>query len=356
MRTGLLLATLLAGPGPEQVAWTGEQVCPGSGDALEEALEGYLGESSREPASMEIAIRIEPGQGAGPRLQLTIVSAVGRERHALRGSSCAAVIDQAALLIASAVDPFLLAWRPPSDPIATRPPVQRPRPRDVVVEVPAPELEVVPESPRPRPRPSESFGPLIAAEPPERARERATGTIGAAATGFVGLFPQIGGGAEIEGALEHRAFRWQLAGSSWFGGRFRSSEANIGADLWALALGTGLCGVPATRRVRVPLCGVGGVGLIAATAVGTVDARRSIQPWAWLGAEARVVLLARPWLGIGLGVGVHASLLRPAWAVSSPDAAFRVPPVTGILRLTVEFRELGRNPRKSSITPIARGQ
>lgn len=361
MRVGLLISLLLAEPEP--IAWTGEQTCPGSEQALAEALEGYLGQTAREPESMAIAIRIEPGQGSGPRLQLTIASDVGRERHGLRGPNCAAVIDQAALLIASAIDPFLFVWRPPgqpprAEPIATDPPVQRPRPREVEA-VPVrppepPELAV-----DVRPPPSEGFGPLVVADPdpePERARQRPTGTIGAAATGFVGLFPQVGGGAEIEGALERRALRWQLTGAGWFGGRFRSTQADLGGDLWALTLGTGLCGVPSTRRVRVPLCGVGGVGLIHATAVGTLDARRSIQPWAWSGAEVRVVLLARPRLGIGLGVGIHASVLRPAWAVSLPDAVFRVPPVSGIVRLTVEFRQLGRNSRNSSITSIARGQ
>jgi hypothetical protein len=358
VRAGLLIALLAAEPTFE---WSGASVCPGAEVELAEALHAYLGESSKRPEDVVVALRIEPGPDSGARLDLAIASRVGEERHELIGLSCAQVIDQAALLIASVIDPFVFGWpMPPREPnerrmaIAVRPPVQRPRDQAVGVEAPPSSSSVaVPV----RSVDLQYFAPpdasrtyeLVAVPEDQGDRPQTTGALGVAATAFAGLFPQIGGGAEIEGAVERAAFRWQITGSGWFGGRFRSSDAEVGGDLWALGVGSGLCGVPATGRhftrhpkgrLRVPLCAVGGVGFVSAEAVGTRVPRRTYEPWAWAGAEARVVLLARPKLGIGLGVGVHAALLRPAWAVRSPDVEYRVPPVSGVLRLTVELRGL----------------
>lgn len=366
--TSLLSALLLGSPQIDGILWSGEQVCPGAARELDAAIDSQFGDALEQGASLEIALRFEPGQGAGPQLDLSIVSEVGSERHELHGTSCAALLDQAALLIVSARDPFMFVWMPPDLPRElARPPIQRPRLRSSVPVDPVDPVDAEVVEPEPAELPAfdssepSVVAPTLAAEPPPSPRRRGeapptTGALGVAATGFVGLFPTIGGGAELEGALERGAFRWQLAGSGWFGGRFRASDGSIGGDLWALGLGTGLCGVPATRRVRFPLCAVGGVGMVAADAVGTLAARRSNQAWAWVGVEARVQVLVTTRFALGLGVGVQASLLRPGWSVSSPDAEFRLRPVTGILRLSGEFRGISRKSRSSLTNPRVRGQ
>jgi hypothetical protein len=365
VRFGLVIALLAAEPTLE---WSGSHVCPGAEVELEQALDDYLGESPRASQDVVAALRFEPEIAGGMRLKLAIASRVGEERHELSGPSCVEVIDQAALLIAGVIDPFVFGWPPQPPRSSERPPVQRPRAR--ASEVASTSLESTPvELVEPAAPVDEDedevevevreFGPIVEApEDDDREQPAVTGALGVAATAFAGLFPNVGGGAEVEGAVERGAFRWQLAGSGWFGGRFRSSEADVGGDLWALALGSGLCGVPATRRLRVPLCAVGGVGFVSAEAVGTLEPRRTYRPWAWAGAEARVMLLARPNLGISLGVGVHAALVRPAWAVRSPDFEWRIPPVSGVLRLTVELRGIGSRGKSSSpaINPLARGQ
>jgi hypothetical protein len=120
----------------------------------------------------------------------------------------------------------------------------------------------------------------------------------------------------------------------------------------ALGFATSLCGVPAARRVRVrvPLCAVGGVGAMRARAVGTAEPRSNTQPWVWAGAEVSLQVLARQDLAVALGVGAHGILLRPGWEISGPDVSYRLPPVMGLLRLTLELRELGR--KKSTSTEI----
>jgi hypothetical protein len=353
----------------EPVAWSGDDACPGAAALLDAEVARQLGPSAgaAEP-TLEVEARIEAGRGEALELALTLRSDAGHERHRLRAGSCAALLEQAAILIASARDPYVFMWRGPAEPRLgfdaassepSRPPVQRPSRRVVAESQPDPQPPVEPvladadELPlvgATRPAPSD-------AQPRPRASEPVRGALGIGGGAVVGLFPNVGGGAALEGALERGAFRWQLAGAGWAGGRFRTSEGGLGGDLWALELRSGLCGVPLReRRVRMPVCALGGGGALVADAVGTAQARRSAQAWGWLGAEVRVQVLATPRLALGLGLAVQIHVVRPGWFVSSPDAEFRVPPVSGLLHLGLEFRGLGENPRNAAITSRGRGQ
>ncbi len=352
----------------DPVVWSGDEVCPGAPALLDAEVERQLG-ADRADQTLEVEVRIDAGPGEGLELALTLRSDAGHEGHRLRAGSCASLLEQAAILIASARDPYVFAWRGPSEPrlgfdAALRgplPPIQRPS-RRTVDPTPNPRPDLPPRPIRSEPPPDGL--PLASAmpEPPEppsrrRSREPLRGAIGIGAGALVGLFPNVGGGGVLEGALERAAFRWQLAGAGWAGGRFRASGGAIGGDLWALELRSGLCGVPLRgRRVRVPLCALGGGGAVVADAVGTAQTRRSAQAWGWLGAEVRVQVLATERLALGLGLAVQIQLVRPGWFVSSPDAEFRVPPVTGLLHVGAEFRGLGEKRRRSAITSPERGQ
>lgn len=348
---GLLLWFGPTGASPT-VAVVDRGVCPGAAMDVDRAIAGLLREDASEHVEVDARVQLVDAGPVGLRLELEIASHAGTEQHELTGPDCERLIDRAALLIASAVDPFLYSWSPRGETAQRHRRavmVQHPR-----VESPAPTVAptIAAGEPGEPSEPSDEFGPLAPAEPAdERSRPPISGAVSVGATTFVGLFPQIGGGIELEGALERGALRWQTTVSAAFGGRFRSTEADVGGDLWALGLGTALCGVPEARRVRVPLCAVAGAGFITAQAVGTVEARQITQPWAWAGAEGRVLLVAREHLAIGLGLGAHAALVRPAWEVQSPGVRFTVPPVMGVLRLTVEARQLRRgNSARSGIT------
>jgi hypothetical protein len=346
----VVLPTLLAlfvgiGPGPfdSQLEWGGDGVCPGAAMELEFALSHYLGEVVA-PEHMQARLSFRDRGPAGVWLQLRIASDFGQEQHELAATDCEQLIDQAALLIAGVMDPFatVATEAAPSSAahhhaieVVARPPVS-----ENVVPTATVATEAAPSSSEVAPEPLVEFGPLLIAEP--RRRAPILGAIGVGGTAFTGVFPQVGGGVELEGALEVGPFRWQNAASGWFGGRFRSSEAEVGADLVALGFASSLCGVPAARRVRVPLCAVGGVGAMRARAVGTAEPRSNTQPWVWVGVEASLQVLARQDLAVALGIGAHGVLLRPGWEISGPDTSYRLPPVMGLLRLTLEVRELGR--------------
>jgi hypothetical protein len=358
-----LLAVLVAlGPGAfdPRFEWVGDDVCPGAAASLALALSDYLGPaalgSAAGPEHVEASLSFRDQGPAGLRLQLGIVSDFGREQHELQAADCDRLIDQAALLLAGVIDPFV-AFAIDEAPSSAARHHGRHEQGDVAVQ--GPTRTAIGPDPIADAGPAASsidvaavvddasetrqlgeFGPLVATDPARR--PRILGAIGVGATAFAGVFPQVGGGVELEGALERGALRWQNAASGWFGGRFRSSEAEVGADLWALGFASSLCGVPAVRRVRVPLCAVGGVGAMRARAVGTIEPRSSTQPWVWAGAEVSLQVLARQDLAIALGVGAYGILLRPGWEIRAPDVSYTLPPVMGLLRLTLEVRELGR--------------
>lgn len=369
----VVLSTLLAvfvafgdGPFEPRFEWVGDGVCPGAAADLEIALSRYLGPAmalgparafgatavGEAAAPIETSLTFRDQGPAGLGLQLGIVSAFGQEQHELTAMDCERLIDQAALVIAGVVDPFV-TLAPEAAPSSAA--LHHAARANVVVQRPTPKLAVVEPDPSPDAEPLVlegevealgEFGPLVAVELDRRAP--IVGALGVGATTFVGVFPQVGGGVELEGALERGPLRWQNAASGWFGGRFRASDAEIGADLWALGFATALCGVPAVGRVRVPLCAVGGVGAIRARAVGTLEPRNSTQPWVWVGAEVSLQVLARRDLGLALGAGVHGIVVRPGWEIRAPDVSYTLPPVMGLLRLTLEVRELRRKKSTSA--------
>jgi hypothetical protein len=356
---GLLLASLPAVGAAEvvqRIEWEAVEGCP-SQAAVVEALAGSLGRRLAEfPRAVLAHARVEASTG-GYHLHLRIEVDGVNERHELSATTCDQLGWDAALLIATAVDPFAMGPREPRPRqlLLTPVPVQRPRsrpepPRAVVVDHPR---EPVPtDQPRQFVEPAE---PLLApARPPEpvavaaitpvdRARTRSGGggSLAVAGTTFAGLFPQIGGGVEVEGGVDRGLFRWQLGASGWFGGSFRALNTDVGADLWAASGSTGACVVPSIRRARFASCAVVGAGAVTASSINTTGPRSLARPWVHAGADLRVVWSPRPRVGMFFGLAVLPALVRPAWVVRSPDASFRVPPVVGLLRLGVELRGLG---------------
>ncbi|MCA9685799.1 MAG: hypothetical protein KC457_26725 [Myxococcales bacterium] len=354
MGLGLILAaSLVAGEQGQELLWVSGEGCPSQAAVLE-ATRAFLGRPLADyPQTLQVAARVE-ADVIGFRLLLEISVDGVDERHELRGVDCDRLGRDAALLIASAVDPFA------AGPEATSTWVLEERQllvAPVVVQVPRARREELPEPAKTEPEEpaSETQVPepvpdwrLVAApEPvrPDRRSRRAskpiTGTLAVAGTGFAGLFPQPGGGFALEGGLERGLLRWQLGAGGWFGGRFRVGTGGVGADLWAATGSTGLCVAPGWKRVRLAGCAVVGVGGITATSVGTQSPRTLVRPWAYLGPELRVTWTPRPRLGIFLGVAVLPALARPAWSISDPAGEFRVPPVTGLLQLGLELRGLG---------------
>lgn len=355
MGVGLwIAAALLASPGQDAQAiqWDAAEGCP-SQAAVAAATREFLGGRALTEFSRSVSAQawVEP-DAAGYRLRLTITMDGTREHHQLRAVDCDQLGRDAALLIASAVDPFALGppVPAPTERQLSQSPVTVQRPRTVPKAVPseavvAREPVSASEPVEPTPLPKFDTQPSVTIDrpsPPDRTPKRPiAGTLAIAGTGFVGLFPQIGGGVELEGGLQRGLFRWQLGAAGWFGGRFRATGADVGADLSAVTGATGFCVAPSWRTVRFSACAATGVGVVIATGINTQANRTRAQPWAFAGPDLRVTWSPRPRVGVFVGVAALAALVRPGWSISNPDASYRVPPVLGLLRVGVELGQLG---------------
>jgi hypothetical protein len=333
----LISLFVLGGSGEPRVEWAGADICPGAEHEFERALDDYVGTAALGE-DVAAKVKLVDAGGTGVQLTLTLESQAGREQHELRGLGCEQLVDEAALLLAGVIDPFAYAGR---DVRTQHEVLQIQRPLAIPRESPREAVPVV--EPERAVEPEPEFGPLVpTSDRAPRDALRSRGSLGVAATSFVGLFPQIGGGAQLDGGLDRGAFRWQGAITGYFGGRFRASEADVGANLWALDGSMGFCGVPRAERILVPLCGVVGVGFISAQAVGTLEPRRSMRPWVHVGGEVGVSVLTRPTLALGLAVGVHVAVVRPSWEVRAPDVHYLIPPVMGLVRLHVKLSPIVR--------------
>jgi hypothetical protein len=376
--SGLLLTAVVAvGPrdggepredGPH-IEWEAAAGCP-SVEEIAQATRRYLGAELQAYAGELVArARVEPAPAGGLRLELSIRVDGLAEHHELHALDCDRLGRDAALLIATAIDPFARGPVPGESPrFAFAPPVQRPA-RVAIQRPQADRSAPAPTAPlarAPAERAPPEFGPLLAlAAPSDRgpvggsdegseANPALSGFLGAGGLGFAGVFPAPSGGVAIEGGLERGLLRWQLGAGAWLGGRFRPAS-DFGADLRAWTGSTALCVVPRARRWSFPLCASAGVGAMSARAVGTTQPRTTTRPWAYAGADLRARwtpsatgagTTARP-VSVYLGIAALPNLVKPSWALTNPDATFGVPPVTGLLRLGVELRGMRKPPRHS---------
>lgn len=349
---GLSIAAVLLGsqePLVQQIEWNAAEGCPAQAAVVAATREFLGGRALADfPRAVVAQAWVEVAQ-SGYRLRLTITVDGVREHHELRAVDCDQIGRDAALLIASAVDPFALGPPAPKQRQLVEEPVivQRPstRPTLVVATKPVPASEPIPPASI---RPAQASPAQVSDRPHEREREPKsrqpiTGTLALAGLGFVGLFPRASGGIELEGGLQRGLFRWQLAAAGWFGGRFRVGSSEVGGDLSAVSVSTGFCVAPSWQRVRFAACAVAGAGPIIAQSINTRGDRTTVQPWAFAGPDLRVTWTPRPRLGLFFGVAALPALVRPGWSVSNPDGAFQVPPVLGLLRAGIELGQLGRN-------------
>ncbi|MFV8756371.1 hypothetical protein ACNOYE_37970 [Nannocystaceae bacterium ST9] len=353
-----LLALLV---GPADLSWQAVEECPGTRE-LEAAIAGWLDVAPAEGEEVRARGRIEAWAG-GYRLDLNIQLGPREQGHVLESHDCAELTELAALLIASAIDPFVLGQPTPEsdvfehlDAIVVVPATPRFQPAfeparvpERVVEGPReavpepthtidgrvePELESEPE-------PELEFGPIAALDDaPTRRRPRLEGFVASSGIGYAGLFQRPSGGIELLGGIDRGALRVAVGAAGWFGGRFRSStDEGVGGNLQAGSALLEVCGVPSfagRRPVGIPLCATGTAGAIVGTGVGVASPATVVRPWAAAGADIGVRWRVHPRVALRFGIGALVSLIRPIWQVAGPVVAFVTPQVLGRLRLSLE--------------------
>lgn len=358
-----LFGSLVGGePSSLDLSWEAELGCPSEVE-LRGQVAAWIGEGAQ---TLPVAARGRTVEHHGSyRLELRIDAGARSHTHVLRDHDCAALSERAALLIASALDPFALVRSDPLERLdvaeldvvrveahalaaasdrAERPPVQRPRTPDgpttqARLEAAARPDVPPPESPALGLAPTE-FGPLELDRGEARPRPPVQAFLAASALGFAGMAATPGGGVELLVGLDRGALRVAIGAAGWFGGSFRSStNPSVGGDLRAASGVLEVCAVPtiaAARRVSFPLCAAGTGGAIIGTGVGVPDPATVARPWLAAGGDVGIRVRVHPRVALRLGVGVLASLVRPVWEIAGPAVSFTTPPVLGRLRLGIE--------------------
>ncbi len=326
----LALALSLAAPADDGASWTAPAECPDLA-AVQERVRAIAG---RVPEDAELRVR---ARVSGPPwvVQLELArDGVGHERS-IEASSCEALADIVAVVVAVALDPVRVASRvelgPAIEPARVVPPPSRP-------SIGMPATEDATGDPT-----VSSTAPAAAPKPVTRAVPMRL-SLRIAGGGEVGATPKGTGGVELALSFTRRRFALELVGRYWIR---RTTDVGGGTSL-RTELGTvGLrgCWVGAVKRVRLYGCGGLETGDFVARAFDVGGARGDVHfPWlaVTLGG-ALAIRLVEP-VSLWLGVDGAAHVLRPqaVLATEPPTVLYEVAPV-GLRALGgLELRLFGR--------------
>ncbi|WAS96513.1 hypothetical protein [Nannocystis punicea] len=356
------LAALLAVQVPDlasaRLVWDAPRDCPGREDLLA-AIEQRLGRAFA--GEVEVEARVTHHADA-PRFRLTMRLGQ-RGRAALRrltSGRCAALVDAAALLVATAVSPGEATEVQPgadaAQPIADA--------AGEVAEVEAREEPIGPElAPQSRLEQTAEQAPELPPaaaelevwepaagtaetplEAPRRARRGPGGVLRIQGGAELGALPGVSGAAMVVGGLLWRRARLELRGT------FLSPRTEVRPEgsLRAFAgMGAVLgCGRPGPRRVEFPLCGGLELGGVRGTATRAAGARGTTGYWLAIVASAGVAVAVHPRVRLGAALEGVAGLLVPSFELRDPGpdvALFTSSRISGRLLFTVELHF--RDPR-----------
>lgn len=339
--------------------------CP-DGRWMADRVEAYLGPAHREAGLGGVEIAID-GRiwRQGPMFELELVTVVdgAREHHRLHHHDCAALIELGASLAAISIDPLVMleprsptlapamvpvelaaiSSRTPGDevvvddvpevadapapitgPVEERPPIEP-------IEPLAVELYADPNSNGDLPR--EPFPPN---EPGTRMLIEASGDV--ALNLFPNPAPSVRAGLGVDHTTRRVGVRAELVGEVLPSGRFRSADGAAGGDLLAWDLAVRPCAVPRWGIVDLRACGTLGAGQIRARGIGVDPSLRRSHPWVWAAVGLGLAFEVQTHVALVLDIDAQANLLRPSFSISSPDAGYVTPVVTGRAGLGVELR------------------
>ncbi|WP_434427825.1 hypothetical protein [Nannocystis pusilla] len=352
MSAARLLSSVLAlqGPAPPasasdlDIRWTAPAGCPDRA-AL---LAGIARRRGRplEPGQARVLARTRAEGPHRYRLQLELEVAGRRERRVLRASTCEALVDGVALVVALAVDGDPGAppaganpdgpGEPaePPDPVPPDDPgtVPTPPPAVPLPPQPAPSAPVSPQPTSPVPAPAQpppaprqaalqTPAPVDLSPPAARSRWRPGGFLRLHGLAEVGALPGPTGGVGLAGGLLWRWFRLELHAAYLAPRRLDRPELRARVSLFGFAVHG--CARLGRGRLEVPVC----LGLEAGALPAVADSGRTALG-RWLA----------PTGGVGAAVRLHPrvalwAFLQGLAAVQRGTLAVREPGPAGELRV-----------------------
>jgi hypothetical protein len=328
--------------------------CPAAADVVKEVDRLLGGRAAPSAAPIEVSARVSQEDGGGYRLRLEATRGGTPRVRELRGPTCAAVTDAAAVILALMIDPSAVASAPeeaPKMPQGEAPKAAQSEPtKTAQVEAPrtapgevAVNPAVAPSGPTPTaPAPAASSAPpsngLAGAPAPARAPGLSLG-LGAWAGADVGSIGPLSAGFGAVGALFYRRQRFELGFGFW---PERSStladRPSTGGDVSLVAISAGTCRAIPAGPISLSPCGSLEVGRLSAAGFGVE--RPGSGAAAWVALKAGGMAIWEPWDRVGLTLRLEAvaPFVRPRFILENVGTVHRPSAVASRAAAGVEVR------------------
>jgi hypothetical protein len=335
-----LLSWLLvaADPSPPTLQWSAAPGCPDEarGRARVEAFLGRpLAEVQGPELEIEVAI-VEEGDAFVARIH-TRTSAGPRSRHLPPHRDCALVGEAAALVVAMAIDPDVVAEIDEAQLDALRLGTAG---RDAEPDAAAlsPATEPPPRAAPPTTSARSSNESRSAAGSKARARARPFALVRATADAGWGRLPGVDLGTTLAVGIGWTRLRAEVLGAFVAPRRVGVGGGDARFFAWAVGARIGAAAID-RARVELPIMAGVDVGQIRARGVGLPDTRsaRPVVVYARLGPGLRVRL--HPVVALAFELELLVPFARPSFSVQGHGEVFQLPPagVRGALGLEVRL-------------------
>jgi hypothetical protein len=322
--------------------WSAPPGCPSEARVVSE-VDRLLGKSAARPREpLRVSAMIDEDPPGRFRVSLETRGEGGPRLRVLHASSCQALADAAAVIIALAIDPEAVAAAPEPPPPALPP---SPPPALPPAAPPSP----APSSPRPlssRPPPARvSPRGLVSARPPRPPPARRASVpvlfhVQGWVLGDVGSLPGASFAAGGALGLSVASFRIE-AGAGAFPSRAAVivNRPTAGGDV-SLVLGSlGACrDVLSSRRFEIAPCLGAELGRLHAEGFGVSSPASGSALWSALKAGGSFSWVPVSRFALSLRLDAVVPLARPAFVLDNVGPVFRSGPVAGRIGLGIEAR------------------
>jgi len=313
----LLAGTLLAGSSPTIV----EQgsTCPSA--TVSQRVQAYFEHPPASDKRFETWLAHDDGIWS-----LRVRSGVAE--RVFEAPTCETVIDAAALLIATTLDPNVLQAEPVGEPSTSTTLVPLPNEPPTIERSP---ISAPPSEPEPAPWP-----------PPTRPRKRAGRiTLGVELGIDTGAFPDVG--ALIRPTFGFAGRPWSVEATGAFRTRTGvdvGTVPGVGGEIGGWSVGLRGCGRPhlPLRWLEVPLCGGVEAGQVLGGGIGFEGAQRAAIPWLALYGSAGLGFVPTPLFSLSLHGEVGVAPLRGQWVIEGLGEAYAIRAFVGRAVVAAQVR------------------
>jgi len=321
----------LPDPHAYELRWQAPVACPSEFDvtqAVDRALGSWATPSDRP--TVHTTVVIERDDAGRFRMELVLNDGTDGRRE-LYAIDCGELADAAALMIAIAVDPDILARA--SAPRVVVPP----RANEIVPEpAPTPSKSTRDDSPERLQRKATPMARTPSHPLRKRQRPHSSGRI-LAGPGLV-LLGTTTALVEVAFGLFGRHWRGEIGAVYWVPRELRAAaDSRVGGRFQLGAAVVRGCGVPNVGSVALPLCVSLDVGGLRSDGVGELDATTRILPWVALRSGPHIRWRVRKMLALWLGGEVVVPLVRAQFQANRTLEVHQVPPIAGVVLAGLEL-------------------